>query len=248
MCDLRIDAGGYLQVSDYVPAEQCAAWRDAVLAHRHLWVRRRHDFSFRNAWYLDLECGVLHEYHAMAAAANDILEKTLPGFVSALAGVARYLVGPDGETDLPARPRRDNLGPYWCDAGVHIMGGMHGFRYTGGGPHADYEGLSPYVPALFDDRTRAYSAILSLATPADGIGLDVWTNRRYTADVARTAEERALPPVSLEYGVGRVTTIDSFLYHRLQQGAFGPDGLWRIVGIVHFLYRADPYPHWEHWF
>lgn len=243
-----LDAGGYLQVDEYASPDLCGTWVSAVLENRQRWLKRLSGYTYGRAWYLDLESGLLDRYHARASDANALLASTLPGFVEHLARFSEYLVGPNGETNLPTRARRQNLGPYWCDAGIHILGGDANHPYAGGAPHADYEGLSPYVPALFDENTRAYSAILSLATPAWGAGLAVWTDRRYTADKSPSRTDCRQPPVTLEYRVGTMTAIDSFLYHQIRKGGYSESSPWRIVGIIHFLYRPDPYPHWEHWF
>jgi hypothetical protein len=249
----RLDAGGCLQIPGYAAADLCRQWAATILDNRRIWFKRRSGYTYGHGWYLDIECGLMDQYHAQAQRSNDLLARTLPRFLAHLTGFASCLVGPEGETGLPTRARRENLGLYWCDAGVHIMGGDPERDYPGGGPHADYEGLSPYVPAMFDHGTRAYSAILSIATPASGIGLDVWTRRRYTAGewphgVRSEAGGFTTPDVSLAYQAGTITGIDSFLYHDLQKGGYSEEHPWRIVGIIHFLYRSQPYPHWEHWF
>jgi hypothetical protein len=244
----QLNAGGWIQVRDYVPPDLCAEWTSAILGNRAGWTKRLGGYSYGRGWYLDIECGLLHQYHANAARANELVSSTLHGFFDRLSAFAAHLVAPDGSVGLPARPRRENLGPFWCDAGVHILGGDSGTEYAGGAPHADYEGLAPYVPALFDQATRAYSAILAVATPESGMGLDVWTHRRYMANTRPGPEVRTLMPVALEYEVGTMTALDSFLYHRIQPGRYSADRPCRIVGVIHFFYRAQPFPHWEHWF
>lgn len=156
---LKVGPSQVLLIDNYVSAELCRDWLRQVLENsQEFETRFEYIHSYGNAWYLDIEHGLLHYYHANAAHTNDLLH-ALPNLISTLTASAKYLESQSGETGLPVRSRSENLGPYWVDAGVIMM--MKGLE---GVVHADFEGLAPYPAKLFDSKTRAYSAVLSLAT------------------------------------------------------------------------------------
>ncbi len=192
-------------------------------------------FSYGRSWYLDIEHGILHTYHAEAERANALIRESLPGLVEALLQSAPMLVGPNGERDLPTRARRENLGPYWCDTGVHIIPEGHS-----GDWHADYEGLAPYPATLFDERT--YSSVLAVTGEREGLQVYPGTlPRKRRTEAISSLSQRT--PVLLPYAPGTLTIIDSFLFHCIP-----PPTSMRVTAVMHFLFRDAPYPHWEYWF
>ncbi len=204
-------------------------------------------YTYGSSWYLDIECGELHYYHALAEHSNQMLAE-LPDFLEQMRGAARHLVTRDGRRNLPTRARHQNLGPYWSEAGIHLLGGAPG-KSAGGVVHADYEGLAPYPAALFDPRTQAYSCILSLQTPATGGGLELWTAQRHLGnELGIEARFKSRDSVKIPYRTGTLTIIDSFLYHRVRECTFTKKAPWRAAGVMHFLLRERPSPHWEYWF
>lgn len=238
------DQGEFRVVPEYVSEDQCQTWRRIILEHRDQWVKRFSFYTYGRAWYADIESGNLPAYHAAAPTANALVD-TLPGFKDSLVAATRFLVSPSGDP-LGARARRENLGPYWCDAGLHILG--EGCE-KGGVAHVDLEGLSPYPEAMFDLETRAFSAVLSVSNPAEGGDVLVWPKRRFLA--SDLEDIRLLPkeaPERLKCQTGSLLLFDSFLYHKIDQFRIDEDASWRITGIIHFLYRREPEPHWEYWF
>lgn len=147
------------------------------------------------------------------------------------------------QDSLPAIARHERRGPYWCHSGIHIAG-----RNRGGSQHADFEGLAPYPEMMFDPATRAYSVMLSIQRPRFGGGLQVWPGRLSGShDDAEWERHLQQQPRALDYPVGTLTIIDSFLVHRIQP-SFTWGHHYRMVGVMHFLYREEPEPHWEYWF
>ena len=229
-----------ITISNFVEAGRCKAWLDQAWGQQQHW-KKRFDYihSYGRAWYLELEYGMLHVYHSDAVATNNLLAQ-LDGLVPALAAAAALMVAPDGKTGLPARPRSQNLGPYWVDAGVIVM-----TRGTAGMIHADFEGLSPYPAKMFDEHTRAYSAVLMLSKPVSGGNLRVW-NKRFLAN-----ERQALDGVSsqvAEYAQGTLAVFDSFCYHQIEESQLTEELPHRAVAAMHFLYMDAPHPHWEYWY
>jgi len=227
-------------ISNFVEAGRCREWVGKAWGEPAKW-KKRFDYihSYGSAWYLELEYGMLHAYHADAANTNALLAG-LDGLVPALASSARFLEAPDGSTGHPARARRQNLGEYWADAGVVLM-----TRGKEGYIHADFEGLSPYPPMLFEEKTRAYSAVLMLSRPASGGHLTVWT-RRFLGNERMALD--GVPTAVAEYDVGTLAVFDSFCYHQIQAAQLSEEFPHRAVAAMHFLYLDRPFPHWEYWY
>ena len=227
-------------VPGFVEASRCQRWIEQAWADRDAWKKRfEYIHSYGRAWYLELEYGMLHVYHSDAAATNARLQR-LEGLIPALASAARYMEAPDGRAGLPARARTETLGPYWADAGVIAM-----TKGTAGVVHADYEGLSPYPATMFDERTRAYSAVLMLCKPQSGGDLKVWT-RRWLAN--ERAELEGVPHEIAAYAVGSLVLFDSFCYHQILESVLSTETPYRAVAAMHFVYRDDPHPHFEYWY
>jgi len=237
---VKVGPSEILRIPDYVPASVYEGWVKQVFQERNNW-KNYFTFinSFGHAWYLDIEAGMLHQYHANAMSTNASL-KRLDGLVECLTKSATYLTAPDGAVGLPCRARHENLGPYWVEAGVVINTQGHE-----GQVHADYEGIAPYPEKLFDPQTRAYSAVLSLVKPKFGGNLKIWTKHRlgneppdledYTIDI-------------VDYAAGTLVLFDSFCYHQILSSELTPEIPHRAVAALHFLYIDKPHPHWEYWF
>ncbi len=245
---MLIGPGEWRKIPGYVPADVVAEWAARVLERRDDWTLRDTGWypaaTYGNSWYIDIESGVLHEYHATAPRANALIGE-LPGYLDAMRAVAEHLAGPDG-TVLPTRARRENLGEFWCDSGIHIFGGIE--AEGRGDMHADYEGLSPYPGRLFAPDTRAFSAIVSVSTPLDGGGLDIWDERRFLGHEPPPDPDDPAPRiVSVDYAPGDLVVLDSFLFHRIQRFRVD-ESSFRMTAVMHFLLLDEPYPHWEHWF
>jgi hypothetical protein len=239
MAGIRIEKGGYVQIPHYVTPELCKEWCDLVCAQEEGWETHfEHLHSYGVAWYLEIENGRLHYYHAQAERTNAQLA-AIPDLLPILSAVGQVLVGPDGRTGYPVRPRRINLGPYWSDAGLVLSS-----KGRIGEAHADYEGLAPYPAKLFDSNTLAFSAIISLAVPAQGGNLKLWPGRK----IANQDFCEESPSVELVYKVGTLTVFDSFCFHQIQPAEMNEEFPFRMVAGIHFLFIDGPEPHWEHWF
>jgi hypothetical protein len=235
-----VGAGQVLRIPNFVSSMTCRAWLDTVLENEDKLIERFPAlFSYGHAWYLEIESGLLHLYHAGADYTNQLIAE-LPELMPTLLATAQYLRGPNDELNLPTRSRSENLGPYWVNAGIVLN-----YKSSLGEVHADYEGLAPYPDKLFDSRTRAYSVVLCLSKAKGGGGLKVWKQRRL-AD--QKLVRRQAPAEIIEYDIGTVAVFDSFCYHQIQESEFDDEHPFRAVAVVHFLYKNDPYPHWEYWF
>ncbi len=147
---------------------------------------------------------------------------------------------------LTTPARHENLGPYWCESGLHIYSDQCGINTKIGVVHQDLEGLIPYPNMMFDEETFAFSAVLSVAIPEQLGGLNVWNRRFLATNIFPDLFED--DKVELDYEVGTITIIDSFLPHQIQNIVCSVKNPFRITGVMHFLYRPQPYPHWEYWF
>lgn len=235
-----VGVSGAISIPQYVEQSVRQDWLARVFAKRDSW-RTYFEFinSLGSAWYLDIEVGMLHRYHASALHTNQLLAE-LPGFVETLAGAAKFMQAPDGSSGLPVRARRQNLGPYWADAGVVIM-----TRGGQGEIHADFEGLSPYPEKLFDKETRAYSAVLSLARPEVGGNLKIWLKHQLADENPALEDFQA---EIIDYSPGSMAIFDSFCYHQILSSTLTEASPYRAIAAMHFLYLDNPYPHFEYWF
>jgi hypothetical protein len=142
---------------------------------------------------------------------------------------------------VPAVPRRTILGPYWTDYGfaVYERDGQSGVAHT------DLEGLIPYPSSMFDGATEAYSATVAVDCPASGGGL--WIDRRQRR-VGHYVPPRSRKGWKLyEYQPGTLTLFDAFLPHAIQGFRLSDTAPRRVILVVHFLYRKEPYPHYQYW-
>ena len=237
---MLVGANEIIKVEGIADIDRCHDWLRTVFSNTQSWETRfGYIHTYGNAWYLDIEAGLLHYYHANSSRTNALL-KELPELVPTLLRASEYMVGPSGETGLPCRFRALNLGPYWADAGVVMM-----VKGVEGEVHADYEGLAPYPAQLFDSGTRAYSAVLTLAVAASGGDLRIW-KRRHLANEEPNLTDDVVETV--KYSVGSMVIFDSFCYHQISQSKLNDQHPWRAVAAVHFLFKSEPFPHWEHWF
>jgi hypothetical protein len=175
-----------------------------------------------------------------------MLRETLPGYDDVVSRIAALLPTPK----VPVVPRsvilRKTMRDLWCDGGAHItQSTKYGKPLEEGVTHCDYEGLAPYPEALFDKTTQAFSAMLCLEAPAAGGGLELW-NSRATPDYLPSLDD--VPSLKLPYFVGTLTVLDSFLPHKIMACTYSKQAPRRVVMVVHFLYRNEPYPHVQFWF
>lgn len=239
-----VGAGQTMKLDNFVESELCRSWLKKIFNNsKHLRSPFENLYSYGHSWYLELESGNLHTYHAKAMQTNELLQN-LDGLTEALIAVAAALESPTGKKGLKAKSRRENLGPYWADAGVILS--MDGKQ---GAIHADYEGLAPYPEMMFSPDTRAYSAVLCLASGASGGGLRVW-KKRFLADVEvdLDLDLEKIESVELQYSSGSLAVFDSFLYHQILPTGFDKENRYRAVAAIHFLFKDSPTPHWEYWF
>jgi hypothetical protein len=238
--ELKVGVAEAKRVANFATLEECQRWLSDAQADKGFWLNRFEFInSYGSAWYLDIEAGLLNNYHANAMATNERLGK-LDGLVERLSSVSASLVAPDGRTNLPCRPRRENLGPYWSDAGLIVN-----TRGTEGQVHADYEGLAPYPAKLFSADTRAYSAVLSLAKPKIGGNLKIWL-RRHLGNEEPDLEDFTSQVV--DYSPGALAVFDSFCYHQILGSQLTAETPIRAIAGMHFLYIDEPFSHWEYWF
>ncbi len=239
--------GGALTIDGHVDELICENWSKNILSRKKVWTDSfgRNSFTFGNAWYVLLEKGLLHKYHAESQLKNQLIEE-LHGYLDAMLAAKDYLAPPEDfrDIDVPLISRSEKLGPFWCWSGVHLSKSNRG-----GSAHADFEGLSPYPERIFSPDTRAFSALLSIQKPAWGGGLKVWEGRMQGDHTDEMWEQHLCSANTkiYNYPTGTLTIIDSFLVHQILP-AFTWGNRFRMVGVMHFLFHETPHPHWEYWF
>ncbi|MBK7840945.1 MAG: hypothetical protein IPJ49_25355 [Candidatus Obscuribacter sp.] len=80
----KVGVAQVVTLHDYVPVQKCNDWLSQVLANSSE-LETRFEFinSYGSSWYLDIEHGVLHYYHANAAHTNELLY-ALPDLIPTL--------------------------------------------------------------------------------------------------------------------------------------------------------------------
>lgn len=238
--------GEFVQIREFAHPKKCHEWNQIILDQRDHWIKRDQDtWSYGNVWYFDIAAGRVHRYFANAINSNRLIAG-LPGYLDVMRESVRHILAPDGQLCLETRARHENLGPYWCESGLHIYTAEYGINTKIGMIHQDLEGLIPYPQMMFDEDTFAYSAVLSVAIPEQLGGLSVWKTRFPASNTSTALCEE--DKVELDYEVGTMTIIDSFMPHQIQNFVCSKKHPFRITGVMHFLYRSQPYPHWEYWF
>ena len=227
-----------VQVPNFVAPHDLKAWTNRIVRSRHSW---RSCFggeysTFGVAWYVEIEQGCPAQYHAAAQEWNSRL-RTFENLRKTISRIAALL-----PKRAPAVPRRTILGPYWADYGFTVYH-RHG---DSGSPHTDLEGLIPYPAAMFDPGTEAYSAVVAITCPASGGGLWVDVRGRRIGSYEAPPTRRGWKLYS--YKPGTLTIFDSFLPHAIQASRMSQSSAYRIVLAVHFLYRDEPFPHYQYWF
>jgi hypothetical protein len=226
-----------IQVPQFVAAADLQGWLTRIIRTRRRWQSCFDgDFSaYGSAWYVEVEEGSAPRYHANAMSWNRRLQ-AFPHLREYVQQVATLL-----PRHVPAVPRRSILGPYWTDYGFTI----YEREGQSGVAHTDMEGLIPYPASMFDASTEAYSATIAVECPESGGGLWIDPRRRrlghYVAPRQRTGWKLH------SYRPGTLTVFDSFLPHAIEGFRLSRHHPRRTVFIVHFLYRSEPYPHYQYW-
>jgi hypothetical protein len=211
-----------------VSAADCAAWVRGIYAARPHWTPAFDgvQFTLGRAWYTHLEEDRQHEYFAVAAESDALVEHFAPGLQQKMIALAASLAG------APVEKR-----PGWCGPGVHIFPAGEWLSENGGDVHFDTEGLLSDELAA---RRPALSLILMLQPPANGGGLSVWDYRYAGEDHVDDADQ--LPHRTFEYGVGDLVAIDSYRLHQIRPFTGNTD---RISATVHAVETASG---WRVWF
>ncbi len=227
-----------LQVARFVERGDLQRWRARILRDRRRW-RPCFDNAFSTygvAWYVELEDGSVARYHAEAQRWNEHF-RTFPRLRRAVERIASLF-----PRRVPVRPRRRMLGPYWADFGFTV----YDHAVEGGTPHTDLEGLIPYPSAMFKATTEAFSATIAVECPKSGGGLWIDESRRRLGHYEPPHSRKGWRLLNCEPGT--LTVFDSFLPHAIQSCRVSSSAPRRIMLVVHFLYRAEPYPHYQYWF
>jgi hypothetical protein len=218
---------GVLHRRAVLSPDECAAWVRGVYAAREHWTPNFEgvQYTVGRAWYTHLEEDSEDEYFAGVAASDALVERFLPGLQARIMAVASEVVS----AKVVRRPG-------WCGPGVHVFPAGEWLSENGGDVHFDTEGLREHELSA---RLPAQSLIVMLQPPARGGALRVW-DTRYDGEDAVDDPDR-FESVTLEYGVGDLVAIDSYLLHQIQPFEGARD---RISATAHVVLDET----WQCWF
>jgi hypothetical protein len=247
-----------IQIDGIVSEDLITRWLNVIDNNRQWWEAREPDvYIYGLAWYYSYGNNLQVRYHRTAMKWNERLWQ-LPEFSAIMDKIGLSL--PRRRLAAPIVPRHKLYGPYWCEAGITLF-------YSGKSDsdpeyeeyiHTDTDGFTLYPGALFDPETESYSCMLALEVPGGkGGGLYHYPKPcPYKSGIWHIpddlfGEELYIPPIKeldvYDYRPGTLTIIDSLDLHAIQPWE-DIAGRRRVVLTCHFLYRTDPYPHYEWWF
>jgi hypothetical protein len=249
--EMSLQPGRALVVPGFLAPETASRWYHEIIKQQHLWRFTIDHYVLGMAYYAEMERGDVARYHQFASQSDGEVDKVLPNFRQVMAQAPRFLWNPT-ERHIPAKPRALGGVGLWVHGGLTVndtegdLNGVESEESFGKG-HIDSEGLAPYPDLMLSADTLMYSVCLSIATPAFGGGLHVWEGVRHIGF------DREIKPSKGEltycrYESGTLVLFDSFLWHRIDRIGTDATRPHRIVGVMHFLYRSHPYPHWEYWY
>ena len=209
---------------------------DAAEAARRVWGARDRwtpdfggeQFCLGRAFYAHLETGRSREYFAGAAAADALVEATLPGAQRATRELLECVVG------AHVRQR-----PGFCGPGVHVFPALGQVARAGGVTHFDLEGLTEHQ---LSERARAITLVLTLSPAARGGGLRVW-DTRFEGRADTEIDADAFEQVTIRAGAGDALVIDSRRLHQIRPFSGELD---RITITAHAAQLDRSV--WEMWF
>jgi hypothetical protein len=218
-----------------VSRDEALRWAARVHAARSAWHADfgGEQFTLGRAFYTHLEEDRLEDYFANAAAADDEVERAVPGLQARM----RELIAAVTGDRVTARPD-------FCGPGVHIFPPEEKVARLGGAVHFDLEGLPR---SFFASGRRAITAVLMLESADLGGGLRLWNVRydpREDTDEARVAAEADVADARvLSAAPGDVVFFDSFVLHQIEPFSGARP---RVSATVHAMQIAPGA--WETWF
>ena len=249
----------YLVKKEFLSAALCQRWEKKILDNLEIFgsdVEPR--YGQMAAYYGMIESGLNESYYRYAEKHNKYLLKEFPEIkeiIDTAAGLILDLSGlKPGALAVVPRDKK-----YFLMAGFNLQ--LQSWKLYNA--HTDTEGLLQYPESIFNERTRAYSCVISIKRTAQyvksrGGDLDIW-QERYLADqlddfyksdgyAAKSLKNRKKIP----YDVGNMVLFDSFMPHVVIPFDIKKKSDRRISFVVHFNYRKyterNPFPHLEYWY
>ena len=249
----------YLVKKAFLSAALCQRWEKKILDNLDIFGSDvEPQYGQLTAYYGMIESGLNESYYRFAEKHNKYLLKEFPETKEIIETAAGLILDLSGLKPgaLPIVPRDKK---YFLMAGFNLQ--LQSWRLYN--IHTDTEGLLQYPESIFNDRTRAYSCVISIKRTAQyvknrGGDLDIW-QERYLADqlddfyksdgyAAKSLKNRKKIP----YDVGNMVLFDSFMPHVVIPFDIKKKSDRRISFVVHFNYRKyterNPFPHLEYWY
>ena len=255
----KLFTNDYIIVDNYLSGEVCQRWEKKILSHLDIFgADVEPAYGQMAAYYGMIEAGLNESYYRFAEKHNKYLLKEFPEVAGVIADAGRLILSHSGlkPDALPVVPRDKK---YFQIGGFNLQLKSWNLYNI----HTDTEGLLQYPASIFEEKTRAYSCVVSVKRTAQhskdrGGDLDIWRQRVLADELegfykrdgysARSNKLREKVP----YTVGNMVLFDSFMPHVVIPFKVKKKDDQRISFVVHFNYRKhterNPFAHLEYWY
>ena len=255
----KLFTNDYVVWESYLSAEVCARWGKKIFDNLDIFGSDVEPaYGQMAAYYGMIEAGLNESYYRFAAEHNKYLLQEFPEAAVIIADAGRLILTHSGMKPdaLPVVPRDKK---YFQVGGFNLQ--LHSWDLYN--IHTDTEGLLQYPASIFEEKTRAYSCVVSIKRTAQytkdrGGDLDIWRQRILAHELDGFYKRDGYSPrskklrVKVPYKVGNLVLFDSFMPHVVLPFKIKKEDDRRISFVVHFNFRkfseSNPFPHLEHWY
>ena len=158
----KLFTNDYIILDNYLSEEVCQRWEKKILSHLDIFgADVEPAYGQMAAYYGMIEAGLNESYYRFAEKHNKYLLKEFPEVTGLIADAGRLILSHSGlrPDALPVVPRDKK---YFQIGGFNLQ--LHTWNLYN--IHTDTEGLLQYPASIFDEKTRAYSCVVSIKRTA----------------------------------------------------------------------------------
>ena len=255
----KLFTNDYIIQEKFLSEDLCKRWEKKILSNLDIFGADVEPlYGQFAAYYGMIEAGLNESYYRFAEKHNKYLLKEFPEVADIISKAGRLILTHSGlkPDALPVVPRDKK---YFQMGGFNLQ--LRSWNLYN--IHTDTEGLLQYPASIFEEKTRAYSCVVSIKRTEQhvhhrGGDLDIWRQRVLAHELddfykrdgfsAKSKKLREKVP----YEVGNMVLFDSFMPHVVVPFKVKKKDDRRISFVVHFNYRAkterNPFAHLEYWY
>lgn len=255
----KLFTNDYIIQENFLSEDLCKRWEKKILSNLDIFGADVEPlYGQFAAYYGMIEAGLNESYYRFAEKNNKYLLQEFPEVAEVISQAGRLILTHSGlkPDALPVVPRDKK---YFQIGGFNLQ--LRSWNLYN--IHTDTEGLLQYPASIFEEKTRAYSCVVSIKRTDQhvhrrGGDLDIWRQRVLAHELdgfykrdgfsAKSNKLREKVP----YKVGNMVLFDSFMPHVVIPFKVKKKDDRRISLVVHFNFRArtetNPFPHLEYWY